>query len=188
MNSNVIIFYDVLNCMSTEAKVYTYDPGCLHIPEVGERVRDFTVDSTSGTFTLSERVREGPVLLYFYVIDFGKTCTDYMAMMNERFDELREMGVTMVHVNNDTVENHRDWMRHTGALYEHLADVDAAVSRQFGCIVTKARSPKILGNTGRAFFLVDGDMTVRYRWMADWPNDTIPMDELMGGVRDALHH
>ena len=71
--------------------------------KVGDRVDDFTLESTKGTFTLSERVKEGPVLLYFYVINYGKTCTDYISLMDERADEFKAMNVSLVHVNNDTL-------------------------------------------------------------------------------------
>lgn len=168
--------------------LHTIDPGDMRAPEVGEKVDDFTLDSTCGRFTLSERVRDGPVLLYFYVIDFGKTCTDYIALMNERVRDLQNLGVTMVHVNDDTVVNHQDWVRHTDSQFEILADVGAKVSRGFGCIVTKARSPKILGRSNRGFFLIDGDMRVRYRWLADMPNDTVPMDVLLKDIGQALAH
>ena len=168
--------------------LHTIDPGDMRAPEVGEKVDDFTLDSTCGRFTLSERVRDGPVLLYFYVIDFGKTCTDYIALMNERVRDLQNLGVTMVHVNDDTVVNHQDWVRHTDSQFEILADTGAEVSRDFGCIVTKARSPKILGRSNRGFFLIDGDMRVRYRWLADMPNDTVPMDVLLKDVVESLAH
>ena len=88
--------------------LHTIDPVDMRAPEVGEKVDDFALESTRGIFRLSERVRDGPVLLYFYVIDFGKTCTDYIALMNERVRDLQNLGVTMVHVNDDTVVNHQD--------------------------------------------------------------------------------
>lgn len=154
--------------------------------KVGDRVEDFTLESTSGSFTLSERVKDGPVLLYFYVINYGKTCTDYIALMDERADEFRSMNVSLVHVNHDSVENHLAWMKHTGTNYEHLSDRDKNVSSYFGCIVRKARSMKIMGNPDRAFVLIDGDMRIRYIWHANMPNDTIPMDELIGNIRKAL--
>ena len=153
---------------------------------VGDKVDDFTLESTKGTFTLSERVRQGPVLFYFYVINYGKTCTDYIALMDERADEFRAMNVSLVHVNDDSVENHLAWVKHTGTGYEHLADVDGTVSRYFGCIVRKAKSMKIIGRTDRGFVLIDRDMTVRYIWHAEMPNDTVPIDELIRNVRDAL--
>lgn len=145
----------------------------------GDRVDDFTLESTDGAFTLSERVKGGYVLLYFYVVNYGKTCTDYISMMNDRFEEFSRLKTTMFHVNPDTVENHRAWMEHTGSRYVHLSDADQIVSRRFDCIVAKARSDRIIGHTNRAFFLIDPDMVVRYAWRADWPEDTVPMNVLL---------
>ncbi len=154
--------------------------------KVGDKVDDFTLESTSGSFTLSERVKKGPVLLYFYVVNYGKTCTDYIASMDERFDEFERMNVSLVHVNFDSVENHRAWMEHTGTRYEHLSDRDKSVSSYFGCIVRKARSMKIMGFTDRGFVLIDRDMRIRYLWHAKVPDETVPMDELIKNVKDAL--
>lgn len=154
--------------------------------EVGSRACDFTADSTDGVFTLSERVKSGSILLYFYVVNHGRTCTDYIGSLIERSDDFRNLGITLVHVNPDTVENHLAWMQHTGSGYIHISDEGQAVSRAYDCIITKARSDRILGFTNRAFFLVDPDMTVRYAWRADMPEDTIPMDGLMDDLRGSL--
>ncbi len=156
--------------------------------KAGDKVEDFTLDSTEGKFTLSERVKRGPVLLYFYVVNYGMTCTNYIALMDERADEFRKMNVSLVHVNFDTVESHRAWIEHTGTCYEHLSDKDKEVSKRFGFIVRKAKSPKIMGFTNRGFVLIDRDMTVRYIWRPDLPNDTVPIDELLEEVRKALDH
>ena len=86
--------------------------------EVGDIVKDFELDSTNGTYRLSERVKDNYALLYFYVVNFGKTCTDYMAVMNERLPDLESRKVELVHINPESVENHRDWMRSTSSLYE----------------------------------------------------------------------
>ena len=155
--------------------------------KVGDTVDDFTLESTKGVFTLSERVKQGPVLFYFYVINYGKTCTDYIGLMDERADEFKAMNVSLVHVNNDTVENHHAWVKHTGTDYEHLSDKYNSVSKYFGCIVRKARSMKIMGNTDRGFVLIDKDMRIRYIWHAGMPNDTVPIDELIKNVKEAMN-
>ena len=152
----------------------------------GDVVEDFTLESTDGTYTLSERVQENYALLYFYVVNFGKTCTDYMAVMNERLPEFQRRKVELVHINPESIENHRDWMRSTDAMFEHLSDKDQIISRRFDCIVTKAKSDKIIGNTNRAFFLIDRDMRIRYCWRADMPTDIVPMDELFGRIDEIL--
>ena len=155
--------------------------------KVGDKAPDFTLDSVYERFTLSERVKKGPVLLYFYVVNFGMTCTNYIALMDERAEEFKRMNVSLVHVNYDTIENHRAWMEHIGTSYEHISDPDLKVSKDYGFIVRKARSPKMMGSTNRGFVLVDKDMTIRYLWRCDFPNDTVPMDELLENVRKALN-
>lgn len=41
-------------------------------PDVGDLAPDFTLPSSSGTpVTLSEALRQGPVVLVFYLFDFG---------------------------------------------------------------------------------------------------------------------
>ena len=43
---------------------------------VGDTVPDFEMESTDGTvFRLSEAVKKNPVLVNFYVGDFGINCT-----------------------------------------------------------------------------------------------------------------
>lgn len=154
--------------------------------DVGDRVKDFTLESTEGTYTLSERVMDNYALLYFYVVNFGKVCTDYMAAMNERLQDLRGRGVELVHINPESIENHRDWMRSTAALYEHLSDKDQTVSKDFDCIISKAKNESFIGKTNRALFLIDGDLRIRYCWRADMPADTVPMDELIDRIDEAL--
>ena len=156
------------------------------MPRAGDRVEDFTLDCTDGRFTLSERVKGGPVLLYFYVVNFGKTCTNYMAEMNERFDDFKKRNITLYHVNDASLEDHRGWMNHTASKYQILSDPDKAVCRQFDCIVRKAKSDKIIGYPNRGFFLIDKDLKVLFSWQADMPMETVPMDELFAEIDKAL--
>ena len=58
---------------------------------VGDTVPDFEMESTDGTvFRLSEAVKKNPVLVNFYVGDFGINCTNYMTKFNERIGEIAQ--------------------------------------------------------------------------------------------------
>ena len=58
---------------------------------VGDTVPDFEMESTDGTvFRLSEAVKKNPVLVNFYVGDFGINCTNYMTKFNERIEEITD--------------------------------------------------------------------------------------------------
>ena len=72
---------------------------------VGDKVPDFEMESTDGTlFRLSEAVAKGPVLLNFYVGDFGINCTNYMTQFNERIEEITSLGVTVVGINDNPID------------------------------------------------------------------------------------
>jgi hypothetical protein len=48
------------------------EEGCMPVPQVGEAAPDFTLPrSLDVVLTLSECLKHGPVLLHFYVFDFG---------------------------------------------------------------------------------------------------------------------
>jgi len=153
---------------------------------IGDKVPDFEAESTEGRFVLSDRVVMGPVLLYFYVVNYGKTCIKYMALMNERKRELDDLNVSLVHINPESLENHRAWIRYTNSLYEHVSDASQSISRAYGAIVERARSQKILGNTNREFFLVGNDMRLKFVWRAYDPMDTLPMEELVNILRKEI--
>lgn len=154
---------------------------------IGDEAPDFTVPSTNDVdFTLSEHVKKGAVLLYFYVVNYRKTCTNYMALVNETKPEFDRLGVTLVHTNPETVENHKLWIEHTGAQYEHLSDTDQLVSESYGAIVERAKNEKIIGYTNRVFFFVGTDMHIKYIWRAYMPMDTLPMGELVAEIEKVL--
>ena len=154
---------------------------------VGDKAIDFTLESTNGgTFTLSERVKHGPVLLYFYVVDFGKTCTNYIELMNERYDDFKKLNVSLVHINEGSIESHLSWIERTETKYEHLCDKDEIVTKKYDATIRQARKETLIGRVNRCFFLVDKDMTLRYVWYAEWPMDTVPMDELFDNIRKGL--
>jgi len=139
-----------------------------------------------GEFTLSEKVKEFPVLLYFYPVNYGQTCTNYIEKMNERFDEFENAGVKMFHLNPGSMEDHSKWMDRTDSKYDHISDVDQTVSKRYGMIVTHPEHPKIFGFTNRGFVLVDEEMTIRYIWRAERPIHTIDLRSLAADIRSTL--
>jgi len=152
---------------------------------VGDIAPDFTIPSVwNGSFSLSSEVKDADILLYFYVVNYGHTCTEYIEAMNERKSEFDELGVKMVHVNPADVEEHQKWMERTESLYDHLSDKEQKVSKEYGAIVERGESPKIIGFTNREFFLVGKDMRIKYIWRAYWPKDTIPIPELLNKIRE----
>ena len=153
--------------------------------EVGDTAPDFTVDSTNGEkFNLYSELKKGPILLNFYVGDFGINCTNYMAKFIESYDRISDLGVRMVPINPDSLDSHKLFKERLGAPFDYLFDKDKEVSKQFGAIVGPGHM--VSGFTNREFFLIDKEGKIRYTWKAPIPKVLPELDEVVEGIKKAL--
>lgn len=154
--------------------------------KIGDRAPDFALASTDGGgFSLLAEIAKGPVLLNFYVGDFGINCYNYLTVFTERHSEISGIGVRMVGINPDSLESHLKWKERLGASFEFLFDEGGAVSREYGAIVGPGHM--VSGFTNREFFLVGTDGRIRYIWRADKPKTLPEFNEILEGVRNGLN-
>ena len=152
---------------------------------VGDTAPDFTAESTSGeSFNLYAELEKGPILLNFYVGDFGINCTNYMTRFIESYGRIEELGVRMVPINPDSMDSHKLFKQRLGAPFEYLFDKDKEVSRQFGAIVGPGHM--VSGFTNREFFLIGKDRKILYTWKAPIPKVLPEVDEVVEGIKKAL--
>ncbi|MBO4551996.1 MAG: redoxin domain-containing protein [Candidatus Methanomethylophilaceae archaeon] len=152
---------------------------------VGDKAPDFTLESTSGeSFNLYKELEKGPVLLNFYVGDFGINCTNYLSKFIESYDRISELGVRMVPLNPDSLDSHKLFKQRLGAPFEFLFDKDKAVSKQYGAIVGPGHM--VSGFTNREFFLVGKDAEILFTWKAPIPKVLPELDEIVEGIKKAL--
>jgi peroxiredoxin Q/BCP len=76
--------------------------------EAGADAPDFTTDAALGgnvsAFTLSEALKKGPVVVYFYPKAFTKGCTVEAHMFAEATDEFAAMQTTVIGLSNDDID------------------------------------------------------------------------------------
>jgi len=153
--------------------------------EVGDTAPDFRMPSTDkDEFRLYDELKGGPILLNFYVGDFGINCTTYMMRMIELSDVFRKIGVRVFPINPDSLESHKAFRERIASPYDHIFDKGQAVSREYGAIIED--SPIVKGFTNREFFLIDGDRRIRYIWRAPVPRVLPDMDEIVSEIRKVL--
>jgi peroxiredoxin len=74
----------------------------------GTRAPDFTTQASLAgkpfTFSLSEALKQGPVVLYFYPAAFTKGCTIEAHNFAEATDDFKALGATVVGVSGDDIE------------------------------------------------------------------------------------
>lgn len=148
---------------------------------VGDKGPDFELPSTVGEkIKLSEQLKEGPVVLVFYPLDWSPVCTNEMCALRDGFTEFEELGAKVLAISVDSIFSHHAWAEKLGITFPLLSDFNREVIRLYSVI-----HEEILGLKGiakRSVFIVDQEGTVKYRWVSEDPAQ-LPN---MGEVRENL--
>ena len=75
---------------------------------VGDKAPDFTAQASLGgkefTFTLSDQLKKGPVVVYFYPEAFTKGCTIEAHEFAEAMDKYAALGASVIGVSHDHID------------------------------------------------------------------------------------
>jgi len=154
-------------------------------PIVGDVAPDFKMPSTDkDEFRLYDELKKGPILLNFYVGDFGINCTTYMMRMIELSDTFKKMGIRVFPINPDSLESHKAFRERLNSPYDHIFDRKQEVSKEYGAIVEE--SPIVKGFTNREFFLIDKERKIRYIWRAPVPKVLPDMDQMIEEIEKIM--
>lgn len=157
----------------------------LRRPCVGDKAADFTMPSLDrDEFRLYDELKKGPILLNFYIGDFGINCTTYMTKMIELAGGFDAIGVRIFTINPDSLENHRAFRTRLNSPYDHIHDRKQEVSLAYGAVV--GEPPMMKGFTNREFFLIDTEGTIRYIWRSPVPMVLPNMDAMLSDIRNAI--
>ena len=79
----------------------------------GDAAPDFTVDAALGgkefTFSLTEALKKGPVVLYFYPKSFTSVCTVEAHEFAENIENFTAAGASVIGLSGDKIEVQRDF-------------------------------------------------------------------------------
>lgn len=156
-------------------------------PTVGERAPGFEAllcdgETFRSTPLAAVTAAGGGAVLVFSASAFSAIAENWW----KRYDraEWAEFDVPVLGVSRDSPYGLNAFIRETDSPFRMFADVDGGASEAFGLLVEREG----MANTStpmRATFLLDADLTVRYRWVAeDWISPA-PL-EPVGEAVDAL--
>jgi thioredoxin-dependent peroxiredoxin len=82
---------------------------------VGAIAPTFSTKAAQGgrdvTFTLSEALKKGPVVVYFYPKSFTSVCTEEAHLFAEAMSEFETLGSSVIGISGDTIETQREFSR-----------------------------------------------------------------------------
>ena len=130
--------------------------------EVGAKAPDFTLPNQDrAQVTLSEQLKNGPVVLAFFPAAFSSVCTTEMCAFRDQAAALNKVNATVLGVSVDTFFALKAWGEAQKLTFPLLSDFNKEVIRQYGVV-----NPDMIGLkeiAKRAVFVIDGNGIVRHR-------------------------
>lgn len=141
--------------------------------ETGDVAPDFTASAALGgtpfVFTLSEALKKGPVVLYFYPKAFTKGCSIEAKLFADKQAEFASLRATVVGVSNDDLETLKKFS------LEDCASKFAVVSDTEGKIIKNYKANLLpLGNAAtRVSYVITPDGKISYVYQAMKPEEHV---------------
>lgn len=149
---------------------------------VGEPAPDFTVQAALAgktfDFSLSQALKKGPVVLYFYPAAFTQGCTVEAHTFAEAIEDYRAQGATVIGLSADNIDTLKDFS--TGPCGSKFA-----VGADTGSRVIKAYDAGLGSHTDRATrmsYVISPEGRILYEYTAMEPDDHVA--NTLKAVRD----
>ena len=130
--------------------------------EVGAQAPEFELaDDQGGKSTLSELLRDGPLILYFYPADFTPGCTREACSIRDIHNDIQSVGLQVAGVSPQDVDSHQRFRDEYELPFVLLSDPDKTAIKMYD-----VDGPFGVG-VRRATFLINQDRTIEDAVMAD---------------------
>lgn len=140
----------------------------------GADAPDFTLEATLAgkafEFSLSDALRKGPVVLYFYPAAFTKGCTIEAHNFAEATDEFRQYGATVLGVSADDLEKLKEFsVSACRSKFAVAADPGAKVIKAY-----EAQTAFRPNMASRISYVITPDRKIFYEFSSSSPDDHVP--------------
>ena len=142
----------------------------------GTKAPDFTLKAQDGReVTLSQELKKGHIVLYFYPKDNTPGCTKEACSFRDLSDAFSVEGASIFGVNTDSVESHKKFHEEQKLTFSLLADPDGTVTKLYG-------ADGMFNFARRVTYLIDSAGIIR----KTYPDVTISTHaaELLQAVRE----
>ena len=134
--------------------------------DVGAKAPDFTLmNQDREPVTLSEQLKQGPVVLAFFPAAFSSVCTKEMCTFRDAASELNNVKAKVLGISVDTFFAQKAWADAEHLNFPLLSDFNKTVIRQYDVV-----NPDMIGLKDiakRAVFVIDQSGVVRHREVLD---------------------
>jgi peroxiredoxin Q/BCP len=153
--------------------------------DVGDDAPKFTATSDEGKEWKSEdHVGKKILVVYFYPADMTGGCTKQACSFRDDMGDLKKLGVDVVGVSGDSVENHRLFKKAHRLNFTLLADEQGKIAKQFG-VPTKAGGTFDTEVDGEKVSLVTGVRAARWTFIIGPNGKVVYKDSQVNAAEDS---
>ena len=137
----------------------------------GDDAPDFTAPVANGdvdSFSLTEVLDGGPVVLAFFPAAFTGTCTTEMCTFTDRLSAFEDVDADVYGVSVDSPFALNEWREQEGIDFGLISDFEKEIIDDYG-VRTAFEELDVYGLAQRAVFVIDAEGSVTYRWVAEHP-------------------
>jgi peroxiredoxin len=100
------------------------------------------------TFTLTEVLKKGPAVVYFYPKSFTSVCTEEANLFAEAMPEFATLGASVIGISTDTIETQREFSRlECRDKFPVAADPKGDVAKAYNVLVQREGGGILAGRT-----------------------------------------
>ena len=143
----------------------------------GSTAPDFELPDQDGNLVrLSDRLQDGPVVLFFYPAAMTGGCTKEACHFRDLASEFASAGAQRLGISVDPVGKQKQFADKHGFDYPLLSDESGDVARSFGV------KRRMISPVKRATFVIDRDRTIR-KIITSEMNMDVHADEALAALR-----
>ncbi|AGN02069.1 alkyl hydroperoxide reductase/ thiol specific antioxidant/ Mal allergen [Salinarchaeum sp. Harcht-Bsk1] len=156
------------------------------MPADGDVAPEFTAPLATGdieSFSLSDALEHGPVVLAFFPGAFTSVCSHEISAFDDRLGEFEDAGAQVVGVSRDTPFSLNEFRQELGVAVDLASDLNRDAIEEYG-IEMDFDELGVYGVAKRSVFVVDTDGEIAYEWVSDDPGVEPDYDEVLAAVED----
>jgi len=157
-----VVFGALLGCLLATPALAELKPG--------NPAPDFTAPATLAgkefTFSLAQKLKDGPVVLYFYPAAFSSGCSVEAHDFAEATDRFKALGATVIGVSSDKIDVLDKFSTaDCQSKFALAADPELKVAKSYDAVLTK-----MLGYADRTSYVITPDGKILYSYSAMDPD------------------
>lgn len=134
------------------------------------------------TFELADHLGDGPTVLAFFPGAFTPPCSNEMVALQDRYEEFREAGATLLGVSADSSFSLAAFADEYDLAFDLVSDMAGEAIEAYDLSLDLPELG-LYGVANRAVYVVDETGTVTYSWEAEDPTNEPNYDDLIEAIK-----